>query len=125
MNSGTTSYIIMMVAMLLAMYLLVIRPQQKQEKETKEMRDSVKVGDEIVTIGGFYGKVVRVGEEKLIIQAGADKTRLEMAKWGVSKIVKAAEDEKVQVKKVTSKNIKKLGQKEEQEPEEPEEVKAE
>ena len=44
------------------MYFLLIRPQKKKDKETNKMRNSVKVGDEIITIGGIVGKVVKTKE---------------------------------------------------------------
>jgi preprotein translocase subunit YajC len=69
------------------MYFLMIRPQKKREKEINEMRNSVKVGDDIITIGGICGRVVKTKEEDLTIQVGADKTKFEIKRWAVSKVV--------------------------------------
>ncbi len=115
MNPQYSSFILL-GAMLLMMYFMIIRPQKKKEKETQMMRDSIAVGDEIVTIGGFYGKVVKVKNDKLTIQCGADRTRLDIAKWAVSTIVtKAGTDVKAEVpedeelvSKPTPKTIKRL-----------------
>ncbi len=132
MNPTTSMYssLIMIVIVFAMMYFMVLRPQQKKEKETKQMRDALKAGDEIVTIGGFYGKVLRVKEESIVIVCGADKTKLEIAKWGVSQVINASDApaEKKETKesddeprKASPKNIKKLGsEKREAEAAEPE-----
>lgn len=105
------------------MYFLLIRPQRKKEKEISEMRASLGVGDEIVTIGGIVGKVVKIGEEELVIQVGSDKTKILVKKWSISslerkagaKAVKNAEkaaeaesdEKKDEKKKKTPKRLKK------------------
>jgi preprotein translocase subunit YajC len=66
------------------MYFILIRPQKKREKEVTAMRESLKVGDDVLTIGGIYGKVVRIREDRFTIQVGAEKVRLEVAKWAIS-----------------------------------------
>ena len=116
MNPNTVQ-IIMIVVLFAVMYFFLIRPQKKQEKEVRDMRASLKVGDDIVTIGGICGKIVRVKENRLTIQVGADKTKFDIEKWGVSRIdegkkesaVKASKEEE---KKVTPKDMKKLEKKE-------------
>lgn len=83
-----TLYTLMpLIILIVIMYFLLIRPQKKREKQVGAMRNSIKAGDEIVTIGGIYGTVVKVREERLVIQVGVDKTKLEIARWSVSKIV--------------------------------------
>lgn len=67
-------------------YFLIIRPQQKREKKTREMRNNLKVGDEIVTIGGIYGSIVKIKEDIITIEVGADKTKLTIAKWAVGNV---------------------------------------
>ncbi len=75
-----------LILIILIMYFLLIRPQKKREKQVNAMRARIKAGDEIVTIGGIYGVIVKAKEDKLILQVGADKTRLEIARWAVSKL---------------------------------------
>ena len=75
-----------------AFYFFLIRPQQKRDKATKTMRESIKDGDEIVTIGGIYGKVVSAKEEILTIEVGADKVKLKIARWAVGKVVENKEE---------------------------------
>ncbi len=74
------------VVVIAAFYFFLIRPQQKRDKATKNMRESVKEGDEIVSIGGIYGKVVNVKDDILTIEVGADKIKLKLARWAVGKV---------------------------------------
>lgn len=69
-----------------AFYFFLIRPQQKRDKATKAMREGVKEGDEIVTIGGIYGKVVNTKDEVLTIEVGSDKVKLKIARWAIGKV---------------------------------------
>lgn len=86
---GSSMFSILILVLLFAvMYFLMIRPQKKREKETKEMRASIAVGDEIVTIGGLCCKVVKTKDESIVVQVGPDKVKMEFMRWAVSKIVK-------------------------------------
>lgn len=86
--------IIMLVAMVAIFYFLIIRPQKKQEKQTAEMRSSIKAGDEIVTIGGIIGTVVIVRDDKIMIETGNDKTKLTIMKSSVREVLSAEPEEK-------------------------------
>ena len=80
-SSGQTTYmIIMMVVLFAAMYFLMIRPQKKRQKEEQEMRASIEIGDEIVTIGGIVGRVVTIRENDIIIETGSDRVKLKFKK---------------------------------------------
>lgn len=59
-----------LVAIIVLMYFMMIRPQRKREKETKAMIDALKVGDKIVTIGGIMGKVAKIKDDTVIIETG-------------------------------------------------------
>ncbi len=89
MNQQVVS-IVMLLGMLILMYLLLIRPQRKQEKRVTEMRNNLKVGDEIITIGGFFAKIVRIKDEVITLQF-ADGTKVEAAKWAISKVAEASD----------------------------------
>ena len=79
-----SSTIIMLIAMLAIFYFMLIRPENKRKKEAEELRNSLKVGDEITTIGGIIGKVVSVKEERFVIETSADQVRIELQKWALS-----------------------------------------
>lgn len=78
-----------MALFVLIFYFLIIRPQKKQEREVASMRASVSVGDEIITIGGILGKIVKVKEDEIIIEVGSDKTKFNVKKWALREIVKS------------------------------------
>ncbi|WP_302368200.1 preprotein translocase subunit YajC [Ruminococcus champanellensis] len=63
------------VIVLVALYFIMIRPQRKKEKETIRMRSNIQIGDEILTIGGIVGIVVRKGEDTVVIETGGDRTK--------------------------------------------------
>ena len=77
-----------LIVMLILMYFLILRPQRKRDKEINAMRASVRVGNDIVTIGGIVGKVVKVKENSLIIVVGSEKTRMEIMRWAVNSVGK-------------------------------------
>lgn len=88
-GTGTTSksslsMILLMGGMFVVMYFVMIRPQKKKQKAEQDMRESVQVGDEITTIGGIFGRVVTVKEDSLVIETGADRNKIKVAKWAVS-----------------------------------------
>lgn len=116
--------LIPLLVLIIAMYFLLIRPQKKKDKQIQDMRNSLQVGDEVVTIGGICGKIVKTKDETIVIQVGADKVKFEMMRWSVSSVtnpskkVTKAEDmnvEEEEVKKVVPKKLKKTSDIEEDE----------
>ena len=80
----------MIVVLVVVFYFFLYRPQKKQERETTEMRNSIELGDVISTVGGIVGVVVRIKDEMLLIETGADRTRLQVMKWAVRGIEEKA-----------------------------------
>lgn len=109
--------------LIVLMYFLLFRPQKKKEKQIKDMRNSLTVGDEIITIGGICGKIVKTKDETIVIQVGADKVKFEMMRWSVSSVTKEspkrgtidAFDDEEEVKKTLPKKLKKTSDVEEAE----------
>jgi len=73
----------LLVLMLVAMYFFMIRPQRRQQKKEKELRANIRVGDEVVTIGGVVGRVIKVLDDDIVIETGADRNRITFKKWSV------------------------------------------
>ena len=73
----------MIVLMVAVFYFLIIRPQKKREKQAKEMRESLEIGDEILTIGGVLGRVVSIKEDSLLIESGSANTKLLIVKGAI------------------------------------------
>lgn len=77
--------VLMIVGLILVFWLLIIRPQKKQEKETQKMRNSIMVGDTITTIGGINGIVRQIKEDEdlYIIESSADKSKIAVKRWAL------------------------------------------
>ena len=82
--AGGPSMLIMMVALIGVFYFLMIRPENKRKKEAEAMRNALKVGDNITTIGGIIGDIVSVKEDSIVIETTTDLVRVEFAKFAVS-----------------------------------------
>lgn len=80
------SGLLMMVVFFGIFYFLLIRPQQKKNKQIQKMRSELKVGDNIITIGGVHGKVLNIKDEVLTLEVGADKAKLQISKWAVGSV---------------------------------------
>ena len=74
---------IMLAVMFLIMYLLIIRPQKKRDKETQAMRNNIQVGDEVVTAGGIVGRVVNIKEDTIVLETGSDRSKIRIKRWAV------------------------------------------
>ena len=90
-SSAMLSMLITFVPLFAVFYFLIVRPQKKREKEEKEMRESISIGDEIVTIGGIIGLVVRQTDDTLVIETGGDRSKLRIQKSAVKENVTARE----------------------------------
>ena len=93
MNESTASMgmmILWMVVIFGVMYFLMIRPQKKEQKRLQAMLNSMEVGDSIVTTGGFYGVIIDMTEEDVIVEFGNNKNcRIPMRKQAIAEVEKA------------------------------------
>ena len=100
--------ILMLIVMVAIMYFLMIRPENKRKKKAQEMRDSLKKGDIITSIGGIIGRIVSVGKDTIVIETSDDRVRMELTKWAVSSVgVQSGEqpEEKKEEKKPPDKSM--------------------
>lgn len=86
------SLIVPMAMLAVVFYFFIYRPQKKQEKETADMRDSIELGDVIVTTGGIIGMVVKVKDDMLLIESSGDRTKIQIQKWAVHTIIERANE---------------------------------
>ncbi len=95
MQNGADMYsmILMPILMIAVLYFILIRPQRKKDKLTKEMLSQLVVGDRIITIGGIYGKIVSIKDDTLILESGTgeQKSSIKIARWAVREVEKPAE----------------------------------
>lgn len=88
---GQYGMIIYFVVIIAVFYFLLIRPQKKQEKRTREMLAALKVGDEVISIGGIKGKIRKIKDDFVVIETGADKTPIEFERNAIKGVI--AKDE--------------------------------
>lgn len=72
-----------LVILFLVFYFMMIRPQKKRDKAERDMRNSITIGDEISTIGGFIGRVVSIKDDVLVIESSSDRTKLKIYRWAI------------------------------------------
>lgn len=75
-----------LILILLIMYFLMIRPQNKKQKETQKMIEALKKGDKVVTIGGIHGTVASTKENTVIIKVD-DSTRIEFNRTAIATVI--------------------------------------
>jgi preprotein translocase subunit YajC len=80
-----------LLAIIVIMYFLLLRPQAKRQKEHKKMQESIQKGDRILTVGGIIGTIAGIDEkENLVIVKIADNVKVEMTKSSVAQVIKKA-----------------------------------
>lgn len=85
------SMFIPIIGMLVIFYFLLIRPQQKRQKETQRMIESLRKGDRVVTTSGLYGNIIGIKENMVVLKI-AENVKVEMLKSAVTGLVEKAED---------------------------------
>ncbi|MCB6687548.1 MULTISPECIES: preprotein translocase subunit YajC [Blautia] len=87
---GMVGAIVWMVVLFGIMYFLMLRPQKKEQKRLQAMLNDMEVGDSIVTTSGFYGVVIDMTEEDVIVEFGNNKNcRIPMRKQAIAEVEKA------------------------------------
>lgn len=89
--TGTGMYsIVMIIAMFALMYFLMIRPQQKEQKKKAQMLADMQVGDTVMTTSGFYGTLLDIQEDTVVVEFGNNKNcRIPMQKNAIAAVEKA------------------------------------
>ena len=77
---------ILMIGMLVVVFYLMYRSNKKQERETAEMRNNLEIGDEVTTIGGIIGEIVRIKEETVTIETGKDRTKIRILRSAIRSV---------------------------------------
>ena len=90
--ASTIYMIVMLVIMFALMYFLMIRPQKKEQKRVTARLNDMEVGDAIVTTGGFYGVIIDITDEDVIVEFGNNKNcRIPMKKAAIAEVEKASD----------------------------------
>lgn len=102
--------LIYLAVIVVVFYFLLIRPNKKKKQEEEKLKNSLQIGDEILTIGGFYGKIISLKEDSVIIESELDHTKQKLARWGIQQNLTVHETEaekpiKVKKEKKSKENI--------------------
>lgn len=109
MPAGSQSMVpmlLMTIGMFAIFYFLMIRPQKKREQEAADMKASLKIGDEILTVGGIKGKVLKLTDDYMIIETSNSKTRMEFTRAALLSVINQDEENRTD-KKEAKKDDKK------------------
>ena len=112
-STSMLTTVIMLLLMVVLLYFVMIRPQNKKEKKAQEMRNSIEVGDGIVTKGGEVGRVASIKEDTFVLETGSDRVKLRMKRWAIQSVEKlnldgdASADAKKDAKKDNKKDAAK------------------
>lgn len=89
-TDGTSFLMIIVIyaAIFGLLYLFLIRPKSKRQKQDQKMRESLEIGDEITTIGGIMGRVIAIrdDEDAIIIETGSDRIKMKLKRWSISTV---------------------------------------
>jgi preprotein translocase subunit YajC len=83
-GGSALSLVLMIGFMILIFYFFMLRPQKKKEQAAKKLRDNIQIGDEVCTIGGIIGIVVKKAEDNLVIETGTDRSKLRVRLWAIA-----------------------------------------
>ena len=89
---GSLGVIIVYVVVIgLMMYFIAIKPQKKEQKRQQELMDSMEIGDYVLTTSGFYGVLIDISEDDVIVEFGNNKNcRISMQKKAIAQVEKPA-----------------------------------
>ena len=88
-GNGLGFTVVYAVLMIIVFYFLLIRPQKKEQKKLNEMVAAMEIGDVVLTTSGFYGVVIDITEEDVIVEFGSNKNcRIPMRKTAIAQVEK-------------------------------------
>ncbi|MEA5074229.1 MAG: preprotein translocase subunit YajC [Eubacterium aggregans] len=96
MNTNTLLQFLPIVILAVFVYFVLIRPQSKQQKQVKDMLGSMKVGDEVMTAGGFYGIVFAIDDENVVLEMLPDFNKAMIRKASIVKVITADDVEEIE-----------------------------
>ena len=83
---------ILIVGAIVLFFVFSSRKSKRQRREAEELLNSIAIGDEIITIGGIEGRVVRIKDDHITIESGRDRTKLSITRGAVANVMKKQEN---------------------------------
>jgi preprotein translocase subunit YajC len=96
-SDGLFSTLIMFSLIIGIFYFMILRPQQKRQKERQKLLEALKKGDKVVTAGGMYGTISGIDEKTVLVQV-ADGVKIKFDRGSISSVVKEGEPVAVEKK---------------------------
>ena len=93
-GAGSLLLMVLWIAIIIGfMYFFMIRPQKKEQKKQQEMISSMEIGDYVLTTSGFYGSIIDITDDTVIVEFGNNKNcRIPMQKNAISQLEKVSKD---------------------------------
>jgi preprotein translocase subunit YajC len=85
-GGSLVSMLIMIGLMIVLFYFMLIRPQNKRQKQVRNMLDNLAVGDRVMTIGRIYGRITKINDNVITLEVGPDKVALVIDREGIAKV---------------------------------------
>jgi preprotein translocase subunit YajC len=85
-GGGNTLTVLLPLALIPVLYLVMIRPQQKRQKQWQQMLNDIKTGDKVTTAGGIRGIILSIKDDSIIIRVAPDNLKLEVAKNAIASV---------------------------------------
>lgn len=92
-NPAGLSSLLVPILLLAFFYFILLRPEQKKQKQAREMINNLKVGDKVMSRGGIYGVIVAMEDEKITLATGPDMVKITMSKYSVANIAETVKAE--------------------------------
>jgi len=83
---GSTLPMLLPLLLIPVLYLVMIRPQQKRQKQWQQMLGSIKAGDKVTTAGGIRGTIISIKDDAIIIKVAPDGVKMEVAKNAIASV---------------------------------------
>lgn len=107
MNNPQTYSWIFWIVIIAIFYFILIMPERKRQKKMKEMIDSLKVGNEIITRGGVIGKIINISGDTIVITTSPENTKIELTKYAVNSLSEKEMEKKKEEDKSNKEEAKK------------------
>lgn len=91
--SSSMGSVLSVVILFVFLYFVMIRPQRKQQKKLQDQRDSMRIGDEVLTAGGFYGVISAIDDENVVIELLPDFQKAMIRKQSIVKVLRPEDEE--------------------------------
>jgi preprotein translocase subunit YajC len=98
--SGGSGFLFIIVIGFLLIYLLFVRPQKRRQNEQQQMTNDIRLGDEVLTVGGIYGTVTQVEDDQVTVEI-APKTEVRIARRAIAGVTREPEEDETEESDVT------------------------